>query len=118
MTPYYARDLIQRLVAGRKQAGMTQADIGDCLGVTQTAISYWETCMRDMDLQAACAYAEAVGLELALRRRAKPTVNPTGDVVTPEERDLIVAAIPSSPQGWRELAEAKPCGCHCMREKP
>jgi transcriptional regulator with XRE-family HTH domain len=59
--------LVERLVAARKQARLSQADVAARLGVTQTAVSYWENGKREISLSEAVAYAEVVGLTLGLR---------------------------------------------------
>jgi transcriptional regulator with XRE-family HTH domain len=61
MTP---TELLQRLVDARKAAGLTQRELGRLLGVTQTAVSYWEGGGRDMGLSTAAEYAKAVGMTL------------------------------------------------------
>ncbi len=59
--------ILDRLVAARKTARLSQAAVAAQLGVTQTAVSYWESGAREMDLASAVAYAAAVNLELAVR---------------------------------------------------
>lgn len=41
----------QRLVQLRKQKGLTQEQLAQCLGVTRVAISLWESAKREPDLE-------------------------------------------------------------------
>lgn len=59
--------IVGRLMVARKIAGLSQAAVAARLGVTQTAVSYWESGKRDMDLASAVAYAAVVKLELGVR---------------------------------------------------
>lgn len=66
MQPDPPDGMIAELVAERIRQGHSQAWLADELGVTQTAISYWENAQREITLLAAKAYAEALGMRLAL----------------------------------------------------
>jgi transcriptional regulator with XRE-family HTH domain len=53
-----------RLVHARRNSAISQAFVADALGVTQTAVSYWETGRREIGLREALAYADLVGLDI------------------------------------------------------
>jgi transcriptional regulator with XRE-family HTH domain len=55
-------DLGERMRLARLRAGMTQEDLGDKLGVTQTAVSYWEGGKRDPGVAELLRIAEAIGV--------------------------------------------------------
>lgn len=52
------------LAERRNEAGLTQKQVGERLGVSDVTISRWETGERRPDLNAQAAYAEALGVEL------------------------------------------------------
>ena len=55
-------DLGERMRLARLRAGMTQEDLGDKLGVTQTAVSYWEAGKRDPGVPDLLRIAEGCGV--------------------------------------------------------
>lgn len=72
-----------RIAAARTHALMTQSMLGDALGVTQTAVSYWEAGKRDMGVADLLRIAEACGtpassLLPAEHREAPGTVSGDG----------------------------------------
>lgn len=54
-----------RIAAARKNADLSQATLGQRLGVTQTAISYWELDRREPSLEDLIALARELGVTLA-----------------------------------------------------
>jgi putative transcriptional regulator len=62
--------IVTELKALRVQAGLSQQALADLLGVTQTAISYWESGRRLPDVSAAHRWAEALGVGLRIDRYA------------------------------------------------
>jgi transcriptional regulator with XRE-family HTH domain len=54
-----------RIAAARKRAALSQAVLGARLGVTQTAVSYWETDRREPGLAELIAIARECGATLA-----------------------------------------------------
>ena len=67
-------DLGERMRLARLRAGMTQEDLGGKLGVTQTAVSYWEAARRDMGIGDLLRIAEACGV-------------PASSLLPPEHRE-------------------------------
>lgn len=60
------RRLVREVVTLRRHARLSQAVIAERLGVTQTAVSYWESHERDIPVDKLAEYAEVVGHELRL----------------------------------------------------
>jgi len=61
-SPAY-RTFIEILVAARKEAGLTQAELGARIGRKQAHISIIETGVRRVDLIEFCALARAMGYD-------------------------------------------------------
>lgn len=57
--------LVAELAAARRQAGMTQAELGDMLGLGDTTISWWERECGDPVLPVAEDYARCLDLRLS-----------------------------------------------------
>ena len=47
----------------RKMRGLTMQDVADRLGVTKTAVHYWETGKRSMYARHVLDYCEALGID-------------------------------------------------------
>jgi transcriptional regulator with XRE-family HTH domain len=118
------------LVSWRKRAGKTQKDVAEALGVSQSAVSQWESGEVQIPLSRLSELArwlqvspEELGQEL-LRAGLLPgqeTPAPAGQEPAPagQERDLLsgtsqlltrleqdqAAGLPLSPEGLRELSE-------------
>ena len=67
-------DLGERMRFARLRANLTQEDLGDKLGVTQTAVSYWEGGKRDPGVSDLLRIAEACGV-------------PASSLLPPEHRE-------------------------------
>jgi transcriptional regulator with XRE-family HTH domain len=64
-----------RIRRAREQHGLTQGELGEQIGKTQTAISYWEAGRRSPDVDDIVAVAEALDVEVAYffeRTESKP----------------------------------------------
>jgi transcriptional regulator with XRE-family HTH domain len=78
MTGYRTRDVtgqhpvITRLVQARKDAHLSQAALADRLGITQTALSYWESGRREPAFVDVARWAAALGLVLFAAEPAIP----------------------------------------------
>jgi len=71
--PVLAPDMIGALLAAaRKQAGMTQGQIGKQLGITQGRVSQIERRASKVAVAMVLQYANLVGLELVVRPRRAP----------------------------------------------
>jgi len=60
------------LAAARKQAGMTQGQIGKQLGITQGRVSQIEKRASKVTIAMLLQYANLLGLELVIRSRRPP----------------------------------------------
>ena len=58
----YNKAIGQWLAHQREARGLMQSDIGDILGVTKTAIHYWETGKRTINAETMFKYCEALGV--------------------------------------------------------
>lgn len=47
----------------RKKRGFTMQEVADRLGVTKTAVHYWESGKRSMYARHVLAYCEAIGID-------------------------------------------------------
>ncbi|UXS05588.1 helix-turn-helix domain-containing protein [Agrobacterium tumefaciens] len=61
--PEIYRRIIAQLIAARKDAGLTQADIGQRIGQRQTVISKIETAERRIDVAEFIELSKAIGLD-------------------------------------------------------
>ena len=59
----YNAEIGRWLAHKRDQRGLTQSDIGYALGVTKTAVHYWETGRRTIDANTMFAYCEILGVD-------------------------------------------------------
>lgn len=53
--------VIAQLIAARREQRLSQAALARRLGITQTAVSYWESGKRDVSLVDAVRWAGALG---------------------------------------------------------
>lgn len=56
--------VMTQLIKARKAAGLSQATLAKRLGVTQTALSYWESGKRAPSFAEVARWAAALGLAL------------------------------------------------------
>lgn len=63
-TPRYDR-LRELLIAARKRSGLTQTELAERLGCSQSAVSAWETGGRYVDAVEFIYLAEAIGADPA-----------------------------------------------------
>lgn len=74
--------------AAREKTGMTQSVLGSKLGVTATAVSYWETGKRDIGIADLLRIADALGvtasslLPVPHRGETEPVPLPEGEYAT------------------------------------
>ena len=59
-------DLKDQLVAARETRGLTQADLAEILGITQSAVSQFESLSGNPRMMTLMAYAQALGVRLQL----------------------------------------------------
>lgn len=59
----YNNQIGRWLANQRIKRGLLQAEVGDMLGVTKTAISYWETGKRTIDAETMINYCIAIGAD-------------------------------------------------------
>jgi predicted nucleotidyltransferase/DNA-binding XRE family transcriptional regulator len=81
----------------RHEAGLTQAELADRAGTTQSVVSAYESGHRQPALPTLAALVEAAGYELAIGLRRQPRQlarlsGPVGRRVRRRRRDLIAAA--------------------------
>lgn len=93
-----AAEVGARIRRAREQAGFTQGELGQALGKTQTAVSYWEAGRRSPDVDDLVAIADALDVEVTYffeRAQSKPkrvllraqaTLRPFDDLITEIER--------------------------------
>lgn len=62
----HAHWLLGELVAARRRAGLTQAEVADRMGVTQSTVSGFETEGADPRLSTLQRYARAVGARVVI----------------------------------------------------
>ena len=58
--------LTDAMIAARKEAGMTQKDVAEALGVSQSWVSKLESANYDHQLESVVSHLDAVGAELML----------------------------------------------------
>src|SRR5580698_3200337 len=78
----------------RHEAGLTQAELADRAGTTQSVVSAYESGHRQPALPTLAALVEAAGYELAvgLRRQPRRLAGPVGRRVRRRRRVLVAAA--------------------------
>ncbi|MBH9554292.1 helix-turn-helix domain-containing protein [Inhella gelatinilytica] len=67
-----AAQLGQWLRAARKQRGLTQAELGARLGLSQNRVSHLESHADELSAKQLLTWCAVVGLELSLRERVAP----------------------------------------------
>jgi DNA-binding XRE family transcriptional regulator len=72
--------LTEAMIAARKAAGMTQKDVAEALGVSQSWVSKLESANYDHQLESVVSHLDAVGAELMLTVKV-------GDKVIPVARE-------------------------------
>lgn len=60
------RDLIARLIAARKAAGLTQVEVAEKLGKPQSYVSKIENCQRRVDVLELRGFSEIYGVNLSV----------------------------------------------------
>lgn len=68
--------MAQLLAASRKQAGLTQAEAAARVGVSQSRVSAWETDAAALTLAQLLALCGIYGLQLQLRDKNQPSLEP------------------------------------------
>lgn len=63
------RQLVEKLIAIRKERRLTQVELAAKLGVTQQTISKIETGDRHLSLRSLCAVSRALGCEVRIVKR-------------------------------------------------
>ncbi len=78
------QELVAELVAERRAAGLSQADVADRMGTSQPAVARVEAGAVDVRLSTLERYAAAVGRRLELRLGTEPPAGraPTGKAPT------------------------------------
>ncbi|RKE39289.1 HTH-type transcriptional regulator/antitoxin HipB [Paraburkholderia sp. BL23I1N1] len=69
--------MAQLLAAGRRQAGLTQAEAAARVGISQSRISALETDATALTLTQLLALCGAYGLQLQVRDKSQPAPEPT-----------------------------------------
>lgn len=59
----YNADIGKWLANQRISRGLLQSEVGEMLGVTKTAIHYWETGKRSIDAATLINYCHAIGVD-------------------------------------------------------
>lgn len=59
----YNKEIGKWLANQRIKRGLMQSDVGEMLGVTKTAVSYWETGKRTIDADTMINYCIAIGAD-------------------------------------------------------
>src|SRR5262245_58026704 len=89
-----AAEVGARIRRAREQGGLTQGELGEAIGKTQTAVSYWESGRRSPDVDDVVAIADALDVEVAyfferaqpkpkrVLLRAQATLRPFDDLIT------------------------------------
>ncbi len=90
----------------RKQAGLSQVELAQRAGVTQSVISAYESGHRQPSIPVLTALVDATGYELALRLRRQPRrlrrlSGPVGRRVRRHRHDLVAAAAAHGAQNLR-----------------
>lgn len=85
-------DLLRQLRAAREACGATQADVAEALNQTPMKVSYLESGQRALRVRDACAYADALGMELVIELRARAGDSRHADLV--ERASRALAALP------------------------
>lgn len=86
-----ATQLGQLLRAARKQRGLTQAEVGARLGLSQNRVSHLEGHANELSVKQLLTWCAVVGLELSLAQRQAMAPEPSGSqahgspAVTPPE---------------------------------
>ncbi len=82
-------DIIDMLVVARQEAGMTQRQLAEKLGVRNTTVGAWEKRQNDVPWSRLQEWARALGVEIDLVARDP---RPGGEVtMTPAQRQALRA---------------------------
>ncbi len=73
-----ATQLGHLLRSARKQLGMTQADVGARLGLSQNRVSHLEGHADELSVKQLLVWSAVVGLELSVGKRGAGDVSPAG----------------------------------------
>jgi transcriptional regulator with XRE-family HTH domain len=79
------QELLAELVAGRRAAGLSQADVAERMGTSQPAVARVEAGTGDVRLSTLERYAAAVGRRLELRLQQPPNGEHTDGDRHPDE---------------------------------
>jgi len=71
------------LKAARKQSHLSQSDLADRVGLSQSRVSELELNPALINLEQLLAISGALGLEIAIGRRPEPATLPTGAAAAP-----------------------------------
>ncbi|MEY4752137.1 MAG: hypothetical protein RIQ60_4351 [Pseudomonadota bacterium] len=87
-TLFTAPQLSQLLRSARKRRGLTQAEVGARLGLSQNRVSHLESHADELSLKQLLTWCAVVGLELSLAER------PAGDTSAPASTSAPAADAP------------------------
>ena len=101
-----------RIAALRRDRGLTQLDLAEKLGVTDRAVSKWETDGGYPDITLLPAIADLLGVSLDYLLRGKPRTMQRLEIFHPEGRSKTVETINEKylSQGW-QVASVTLAGC-------
>ena len=69
-------DLIKALVQARRDSGLTQTDIAECMDTTQSAVARFETTASNPTFNTVESYAQAVGCRIEFSLKPIPVPSP------------------------------------------
>ena len=88
--------LTDAMMAARKEAGMTQKDVAEALGVSQSWVSKLESANYDHQLESVASHLDAVGAELVLAVKVAgkvlPVENENGNAVSEDTNTALVGS--------------------------
>ena len=88
--------LTDAMMAARKEAGMTQKDVAEALGVSQSWVSKLESADYDHQLESVASHLDAVGAELVLAIKVAgkvlPIENENGNAVSEDTNTVLISS--------------------------